>query len=263
MHKRTVRITLSLLFATLLVACGGEAIDGRKTATAGAGSAADAATVTAFAISKSSGTASSGTGIVGVANAFATPILVVGTTASGPPSGAFGLVSSTYIDPRGRFQFTIPQGWQATSDADGNVLIAPQLLQGAMQLVILPIGAATTLDEDTDYVMQTIAGGANIFQLIPNSEQSLTIDNQPARRFDFSAAENGILIRHAVYVVKEGEISCTLIFAAVPADFDAVLRQASIVVNTFKFPPLISCSCNGQLPRYVVYDHGETRSGTW
>jgi len=236
MHRRTVRVTLSLLFAALLVACGDrEVSDGRKTATTGAASASDAATVTAFAINRSSSTASKGTRTVGIANVFATPNLVIGTAVSGPPSGATVVVGNTYTDPRGRFQFTIPQGWQAESDSNADVLVVPPLLRGGLQLVIVPIDAATTLDEYTGYVIQATERALGNFQLTPNSEKSLTIDGQPARRFEFSSAVNGLAIRYATYVVKDGVTAYTLVIAAVPADFDAVLRQASIAVNTLTF----------------------------
>lgn len=215
-------------FATLIPAGSGAPT---ATRTSGATSAAGTPRGTIIGVGPggqaASGTRAAGsTGTSGTTGPRATP------RAGTPP----GVVGNTYTDPIGRFTFTIAPGWtiQASNNPTVEVEAAGSSPRGAFR-VVSEDAAGITLDEYTTAAMDSVQQNITGYQPVPSATQSLTIGGEPARRFDFLGRDSGVTIHGAVYVVKKGDTAYGIFIAAVPQDFDAVIDQTRVFVESFTF----------------------------
>ena len=263
--RRLAGTIAGMTVALLLVACGGGGVD--RTATSRAGDASDSATVTAVA--RGSGTSGAGsantTGATGTAGKgsntgsfrFATlpsgstggTVSTAaggnaprGTTSASTPgsvrSTAVGVSGSMYKDPQGRYTFTIPQGWrvQQSSSAAADIQISPpQSLRGIVQIASEDVDPSTTLDDYANGMMDILQNSVTNYQTVPNSTQSLKISGIDARRFDFTGQQSGVTLKVAVFITRKDSSAYSLIVAAAPQDFDTVLAQARVTVDSFTF----------------------------
>lgn len=262
MNRRIAQTTIGVMVALLLVACGGGGgSDANKTATARTADANDAATVTAFAGgSQNTGNTGSGTRTATGAAAnggnggfFRFATLPAGN-ASGPSATAVGTARGTtaagtgragtpagvagnmYTDPQGRYSFTIPQGWRIQQPSDTTIDIQaapPSSLQGILQIASDSIVTGTSLDDYVNSTMSDLKSGLPNYQTVPNSVQNLTIGGLDARRFDFTGSQSGTNLKGAVFIVRKGQNAYVLLVAAIARDFDTVLAQARITVDSF------------------------------
>lgn len=215
-------------FATLIPAGSGAPT---ATRTASGTSAAGTPRGTVIGVGPG-GQATSGTRAAGSAGTSGTTGPRATPRAGTPP----GVVGSTYTDPGGRFTFTIAPGWtiQSSNNPTVEVEAAGSSPRGAFR-VVSEDAAGITLDEYTTAAMDSVQQNITGYQPVPSATQSLTIGGQPARRFDFLGRDSGVTIHGAVYVVKKGDAAYGLFIAALPQDFDAVIDQTRVFVESFTF----------------------------
>ena len=257
--KRALSIAAGVMMLFALVACGSDGAATARVQTATAGAANDNATVTAFAAARTSATPGgrSGTTTGGGTTAaggrsgflFATFPAAANTAGSGasapprtpgagqssiPPGSVSG---STYTDGRGRFRFTIPQGWQTQSATQSGVdvqAVPTGALDGLVQ-ISSESTASLSLDDYVTRVQNGLKGTVANFQLVPNSLQDATIGGEPARRFEFTGTLSGAPVHSVVFVVKRGTTTYGLILVATQTDFDTVAAQAKVITDSFTF----------------------------
>lgn len=255
--RRAISLAFGAIIVLALAACGSDTAATAKVQTATVGAANDNATVTAFAAARTSatpggggGTASSGGTTSGGRGGFLFATLPPANTSGGGASSAprtpgagqstapAGSVSgSTYTDGRGRFRFTIPQGWETQSAAQAGVDVqaAPTgPLDGLLQ-ISSESTAALSLDDYAMRVQTSLKGTVTNFQVVPNSAQNAMIGGEPARRFEFTGTLSGASVHSVVFVVRRGATTYGMILVATQADFDAVIAQAKIITDTFTF----------------------------
>jgi hypothetical protein len=99
---------------------------------------------------------------------------------AGQPSAAAVPAPNSYRDPRGRFTLTLPNGWNATTDANGT----PQLSSGSSWVTLVATGGSQP-DQVNHQLVQQIQPQYKDFQVL--NEGPLQVNGHPAHGSTVSA----------------------------------------------------------------------------
>ncbi len=153
-----------------------------------------------------------------------------------------------YMDPQGRFSFTIPDGYAQETmspQAPAGVTVAifsTQALPGArftLTTVDDPANTQTTVDVLTAQTLQQLTQGINI----PDIEVStqgifpLRVGSADAREYVFRGTVPGTTtkVRGAMVVALKGTVAYSILFTSLDGDFNTMADQCTPVLATFAF----------------------------
>lgn len=161
-------------------------------------------------------------------------LLLATTLADVAPVGA----ATTYTDPQGQFSFYVPDGFAAQNPVPVESLAAFALPAFADAFFAVDVASGTRSSGRVDLDMliaELLANPGDRTVLGPDGVQSFTLDGAPARRIDFIETNGGVRYRGTIIIALRGDTFLGLLFQARECDFDALTRQTSAVVGSFRF----------------------------
>lgn len=150
--------------------------------------------------------------------------------------------ATTYTDPGGAFSFAVPDGYAVIPNGPipALVTIGPTEIADATFSVD---AEAIPNNGDTPATLNSLVAdleavlASNYGTMTPGVEpvQILTLGGEEARRVDFVQTENGTRYHGVVVFTFHNALIWSIIVLAEPKDYDAVIQQTKIAIDSFTF----------------------------
>ncbi len=163
-----------------------------------------------------------------------TPIPTVRPT--GPVATAIA-AGEQFVDPQGRFVFVKPAGWVQERQQDPDILIQlnsdrpPGSFNVSTEMVPPGITLAQYIEAGVAQVRTDVRG----YEPGPRGTQATTLGNEPAGLIDYFSTVGGTKLYFMQIIVVKGDTTYVLTFNTQPADMQAYLDQAQVVLMSWRF----------------------------
>jgi hypothetical protein len=169
-----------------------------------------------------------------------TPTPPAPATLSAPPQTdrpVPGSAFQAYVDPKGRFSFLAPVGWQIRPSNQPGVAIQALAVEMPGNVNVgIESAAGATLDQYVAGALADIAAQGPQYRLEPPGVQSVSLGNHPGRRYDLRVESQTGPVHVTQFINLVDDTAYIVTFTSPESDHDLFARESQVFVATFMVP---------------------------